>query len=198
MPCMLTRWRRLLAILAVLGSTLAGPRPAWACSCAPPEQPPNAFAQADAVFAGTVTAINDVGLGSLLVNQIRDWLGLGLHSGLYGRQITLAVNDSWKGVTTTRVRLVTGYGSADCGYTFVVRNQYLVYGYYAQDGLGTNICTRTTDVSSAGADLNYLQTQPKLALMPLPLASSQWLIYLSVPLVIGLLLLAIVVWKRRN
>ncbi|MET0647277.1 MAG: carboxypeptidase regulatory-like domain-containing protein, partial [Pyrinomonadaceae bacterium] len=50
-------------------------------------------------------------------------------------------------------------GGGDCGYTFEVGKQYLVYGYDSKAGgrIGTGICTRTRPLSEAADDLKFLR-----------------------------------------
>lgn len=160
-------WLRVCAALAVLGGLLlAPPGPVWACSCAQPRSPAVAAGDAVAVFSGAVTSIVD--RGSLnLPDVVRSWLGQP-HQTLGGdsRRVTLAVANSWKGVTETPVTIGTGNGNADCGFSFNVGGQYLVYAYDNQGQLVTNMCLRTAALSQASVDLTYLQTLPMLTVTP--------------------------------
>ena len=150
---MFKRLIRLLPLAALSAFLLAPPSPAWACSCVPPDPPPIAFANTDAVFAGRVTQISDP-----------RWPG-GLVSSADPVRVVFQVNDSWKGVTTTTVLIATAVSGASCGYTFDVGRQYVVYAYNNNGVWGTNMCTRTNDVANAAVDLTYLNTLPKLALV---------------------------------
>ena len=64
---------------------------------------------------------------------------------------------SWKGSFGGRVEIYTSYGGGDCGYPFVVGNEYLVYAYRAPSGrLVTSICGRTRPIAEAREDLSAL------------------------------------------
>jgi len=187
----------LAALVATTVGTLLLPTgPVFACSCVPPEPPPTAFAQAKAVFVGTVTGITGQGLAPSLVELVRRWLSPSSPHAFYGRRVSVRVTDSWKGVTTANVELQTGYSSADCGYDFIVGNQYVIYAYQGQASLETNICRRTIDVASGASDLQYLQTLPKLGLTAAPSTPPLPLLFLSLGLLGGILLLT--VWARRR
>lgn len=198
---MSTRFRLLLRLLAaaVLVGLFSHPGPAAACSCIMPPQPSQAFNDAAAVFAGTVTSINNPSQVPLLPQLIDTWASW-THSpaafSFYNRRVTFAVTDSWKGVTTSTVTLKTGQGDADCGYLFARGRQYVVYAYDFQGaGLETNICTRTSDAGHAAADLNYLNTLPRLPLTPASLAG--WP-YLAVAALVGAAVLGSAVWFIRR
>ena len=167
---MLRRTRNLLRACAALmllgGLLLAPPGPVWACSCAMPSSPAVAAGDAAAVFSGTVTSIVDRGSFNFL-DEVLSGLGQPRQSlGGDSRQMTLAVADSWKGVTETPVTIGTDYGDADCGFSFNVGGQYLVYAYDNQGRLATNMCLRTAELAQAPADLSYLQAWPTLTVTP--------------------------------
>lgn len=152
---------RLLAVIALLGSLLAWPTPAWACTCGLQYEPPGAFAQADVVFVGTVVSVTDL---TWLTKF--DHLGVvstDLYPLLY-RRATFLVSESWKGVSTPHVLVRT------CGYPFTYGGQYLVYAYEGNSGLETDVCTRTEMVNLATADLNFLRNLPQV-----PLRLPTWL-----------------------
>ena len=174
-------FQRLLRLLP-FAFLLVAPSRAWACSCVPPDPPPIAFANMEAVFVGNVTQISDP-----------SWPG-GLVSSADPVRVVLQVNDSWKGVTTATVLVETAVSGASCGYTFDVGKQYVVYAYdHDNNGVwATNMCTRTNDVANAAADLTYLNTLPKLALIstsaPVPVA-----VYV-IGAAVGLVLAIVSVW----
>jgi len=147
-----------------------------------PGPPPQEFSQASAVFTGTVTNITDPRANIVipLFDRILNWLGLPSTSyygfgyssnALYGYRVELVVNSSWKGVSTTPVQIHTGYGGGDCGFGFVLGNQYLVYAYGPGNELGAGICSRTAEATNTAEDLAYLSTLPKLPLTPVTLVS---------------------------
>lgn len=151
----------LLRTLAVSTLLLAYPRLAGACSCAGSDSPSEAFDGAHSVFVGTVTSIHGSRSGSGLADRVRDQLGL---EEPYGREVRFTVTDSWKGVQSATTGVWTGFGGGDCGIGFNVGSSYLVYAFESEGASYTGICTRTMDVSSASADLAYLQSQPHLTL----------------------------------
>jgi len=187
---------RLAAIIIALGAMLLPVGPVFACSCAAPESPPTGFVHADAVFLGTVTGISAQPPAPSLLDRLRSWLGLPSTGPYYGRQVSVRVSDSWKGVTTATIELHTGFGDADCGYNFRVGSQYVIYATQGQTGLVTSICVRTIDVASGAADLQYLQTLPRLSLTAAPPTSPLPLLFSSLGLLGGILLLT--VWARRR
>src|SRR5438093_9468521 len=118
--------------------------------------------QAKAVFWGTTTGKADI---SGWWWRLR-WV-FGLAPSTHGMQYTFAVQTSWKGVTTTEVTVITGYGRGDCGVVFDMGQQYVIYAFGRRDGgLGTNICTRTAKAAHGSRDLSYLRTLPALPLQP--------------------------------
>ena len=72
-------------------------------------------------------------------------------------KVTFKVENSWKGTLPTEVILFTGRGGGDCGYRFLVGQDYLVYAYGKDlDHLSTNICQRTAPFSPNSDDLKIL------------------------------------------
>jgi hypothetical protein len=142
------------------------------CSCARPFPPPRAALQTSAaVFTGRVLWISP---------KAQD------------QEVWFWVTGSWKGASSGIVRVSTSYDSAACGYHFVAGQNYLVYAYATSGRLYTNICTRTTGVSRAGADL--------AALGPATLPVLPWFV-LTVMFALGLgaaLLLCRSAGKRRG
>lgn len=161
--------RRLLVVftVAIMASvTLAHPKPAWACSCVFPPTPADALSQWEAVFQGTVVSVAEARPWPF-VDQIRNWLGLPYVYDYGSRLFSIEVTRSWKGVTTTRVDIRTGYGAGDCGYGFITGIEYVIYAGQTPDGdWGTNICSRTNPTTSAVDDLTYLGPLPTLSLSP--------------------------------
>ncbi len=154
---------RFAYLAAILVALLARPVPVWACSCAMPGTPAQAYSQAQAVFVGTVTGVRN--------NQTPGWLAP-LLQRLPGYQFPspvqaeFNVSAAYKGLTVSSVVVNTGAGDADCGYAFAPGGQYVVYTYGQDGGQYTNICMRTSDVAYAVDDLAYLQTLTPLALAP--------------------------------
>jgi len=115
------------------------------CSCLELPEARVALASAAAVFLGTVTNIEEISF---------DRGG----EGIPGREVSLRIHASWKGVDeASQVMVVrTGYGAGDCGFDFERGTVYLVYAYESGDGLSTSICTRTAAARTAQADFEVL------------------------------------------
>lgn len=119
--------KRILFSLVAVGVLFSGIR-AEACSCLPPPAPKIALEKAGAVFLGVVTKLE-------LVQDPSSWPKV---------KATLAVNRTWKGVTTKTVEVTTSRGGASCGFGFQLGQEYLVYAYTAKTGeWTTSLCTRT-------------------------------------------------------
>jgi hypothetical protein len=137
------------------------------CTCAQAIEPASsAFAKASAVCAGTVLETIAPNDKPPYVEWTENLPGVAWH-GFSVWRVSFAVNDSWKGVTTTTVTVRTQFG-VDCGYRFAVGGQYLIYARQGRDGLETNVCTRTSELAAASTDLAFLQTQPGLHLTGSP------------------------------
>lgn len=78
------------------------------------------------------------------------------------RLIRFAVADRFRGQTENMVEVITGRGGGDCGYSFEIGKNYLVYTFEREDGrLGTGICSRTRELSNAVEDLEYFRELSK-------------------------------------
>ena len=73
-----------------------------------------------------------------------------------GYYFEFEVERLFKGALSSEVAVLTGTGRGDCGCPFQVGEQYLVYASSTKKGLETNICTRTTNIGRADADLAEL------------------------------------------
>lgn len=188
---------RAVLCLALLGIQFAVPSSASACSCMMPSSPAQTFIDYDAVFTGKVVAIS-ANYSPVISFLDRMLSFLNLHptyfytDRFWGYDVTLALNKSWKGITTTRVTLHTGSGGGDCGYSFNQGSDYLVYAYRMQNNsdndLGVSICSRTTEISRATEDLTYLNTIPTLQLTPV--YDYSWLYFAGT----GLFALTVLLW----
>ena len=141
----------LLLAIAVFSSA-----PAYACSCAEPPPPAEAFEASSGVFAGTVVSIDPL---PELPGNVR---------------VTVAVNRVWKGRVAPAESILTVATDNLCGYPFVAGVEYLVYSrIHTFDCCGpqftANLCDRTRPVSQAKEDLVYLG-DPR----PLDAVESSW------------------------
>jgi hypothetical protein len=188
-----------LAVVLAALALLAAPAPVAACSCIMPDPPPGAFAQADAVFQGRVTSVVDRDVLTGFLDRLRQLAGLPVAYPVNSRLVTIAVSESWKGVTTSVVRVRTGLGGGgDCGYDFAAGAEYIIYAYAVPEGLTTNICTRTSEVARAADDVAFVSTLPALPLTP----AEQPVPWLPVGVLLvalaGLLAVFVVVRQRRR
>jgi hypothetical protein len=197
----------LLSVLLLLFMMFAVPQPAGACSCAMPGAPGVEFSQYDAIFSGRVTNIvNKLNPALSFIEKIGMALGFDpfifYTDRFWGNRVTFEVTHSWKLVDTTSVYVSTGNGGGDCGYGFSTGNDYLVYAYDdpGEPGidLGTSICTRTTDLSTAAEDLAFLKTKPTIALTQPP-PSWEQIGLTTIPVIfIFSVILVLFVWRRRQ
>src|SRR5574342_185020 len=81
---------------------------AYACTCIKPVPPAQAFAEADAIFMGTVVSFELTG----------DAFSL--------RLAKFAVSKIWKGERNAVSEILTANNSAACGYHFQVGDSYLI------------------------------------------------------------------------
>lgn len=165
---------RLVLCLSMLFTLLAHPSPAKACSCVEGTTIPNEFSQSDAVFSGKVVRIVDnyspiFSSLDMLMNKI--WLSpYFFHAGgkYWGYSVFLKIFDSWKGFAKNFIEIDTGNGMGDCGFSFALDKEYLVYASHAygipDNYLVAGTCSRTAEVSDAAEDLNYLNKFPVLPL----------------------------------
>ena len=171
-----SRYIRFIVCLSLVIVIFSRPTTASACSCVRPGLPAQEFQRAKAVFTGIVLRIVDEyvpvfstldRLSIAIGQQPYFWLQAGRYVGY---RVDFAVKNSWKGIEKTTVIVDTGYGMGDCGYPFLLGNEYLVYASYP-GGMPNNywitsICSGTTEISTATEDLNYLNPLPKISLNP--------------------------------
>src|SRR5215470_662562 len=122
---------------------------AFPCSCAEPGLPCNDYGEAAVIFLGRV-------VGSAERRTIADEKGNKIVYDV--GTIRFLVQENYKGAPGYEVEIHSGTGGGDCGYWFLRNESYVVYAYGdPQTGLSTNICTRTSHVSQAGEDLEFLR-----------------------------------------
>ena len=200
----------LMICVAILFTLFARPSSVDACSCAAGVTVTEEFAQDDAVFTGTVIRIVD---HYAPIFAYLDYILSKLGSSPYffyhfvenderrlGFSVFFKVIDSWKGVEKTLAEVNTGRGGGDCGYQFVVGEEYLVYAnpaYGIPDNYWvTGICTRTAPLSNAKEDLNYLASIPIIPLqfsIPIPWVEEDWIFFL-----LSLIALGLIIVTRRH
>ena len=133
-------------LTTIVAMAVAGAGMAEACSCIAPPPPKKALEQANSVFSGKVTKIEEAGESELAV--------------------TFELATTWKGAAGKEVTLYTANQSAACGYGFEEGKSYLVYAHQIKRGeekvLETNICTRTALLADAKEDLKDLGAGKKV------------------------------------
>ncbi len=110
---------------------------AFGCTCMHLSRPiENEFKGRDAIFSGKV-------IRTVKTSQ-------------NNRQVTIRVENSWKGKVSKTVTISTSAFSSMCGYTFAKGKRYLIYAYGERNDLSTNICSRTKLLSDAEEDIEIL------------------------------------------
>lgn len=114
---------------------------ASACQCFPTHDPAVECGQVDAVFMGVVLSISPA-------------------SEPYLVDMVIGVTGYWKGTIVPFMHVYTGTGDGDCGITLQLYEEVLIYAidsdFECCPGAYTDACRRTSYISSAGADLEFL------------------------------------------
>lgn len=142
--------RRLAFVGVILLSVTAGVYTAQACSCMLPPPPPEALADAAAVFVGEVINID----------------GATDKGGFALLRVRFRIESTWKGDVEETVEVRTASHSAACGYPFKQGNAYLVYAHEHEGLLRASLCSRTTAIENADADLEALGASSKPGQLP--------------------------------
>ena len=201
-------WFRLMICVAILLTLFAHPSLASACSCEADITIPDNFVQHDAIFTGKVIRIVDNYFPIFsTADTVMSRFGFSPYfffedEKRLGHSVFFKVINSWKGLKNTFVQVNTGRGEGDCGYSFAVDREYLIYGNYAygipDNYWVTSICSRTIEISNATEEMKYLSTMPILPLkftIPILLTEKDVILY-GLPLI--LVGIAIFVQRRRS
>lgn len=154
----------IVLLLAVLGVG-----PAFGCDFEEPPPPREAAEQADAMFAGTVTAVEPVGDMDVVA--------------------TFEVTRVWRGPSAATVEVRTPESSGMCGYVFEVDRDYLVYANERDGELETSIASRTAELKAADDDLQALgegeqpDVEDRRAVWPLAVATTTLVVLIAIALV---------------
>jgi hypothetical protein len=70
--------------------------------------------------------------------------------------VSFRVSEGWKGPEQDTLEVTTPRGGASCGYPFKEGQEYLVYAYGKEESLKVDLCSETTPLSKASADLEAL------------------------------------------
>jgi hypothetical protein len=125
----------------------------FACSCGE-SSPPESFAQAREVFAGTVIDIAREPASPAdprYLANVEPPPPQIIIIPLY--RVTFQVSETWKGSNTIIKVVVTGSGQGDCGVPFARGSDYLVY---TSDTGFVHACSGTSLYFLASADLEFL------------------------------------------
>ncbi len=136
--------RTRIIFLAVLIVILLADR-AYACSCVPRMPPCEAYKETPAIFIALVT---DIDLPSKDTNK--------------SPYAYLSIEQAFKGINETKIKMWQGSGSGDCSFVFEKGERYLIYAGYSDETkqFHTNICTRSRPLAYAAEDLDYLRGLP--------------------------------------
>ena len=149
--------RKVLFVLELLFAFCVSSFSAFACSCIMPGTVAEEVERADAVFKGTVIAVDNSDYRAYVFPDV---------------VVTFTVQEYWKGDVLDIVVIHTGQGGGDCGFSFEEGKSYLVYAYTDDNGdLHANICSRTALLSDAEEDLVKLHqgTIPDTLVYNIPL-----------------------------
>lgn len=80
----------------------------------------------------------------------------------YRAYYSFSVGRTIKGSLQDTVVIETGIGWGDCGYLFREDVEYLIYAYKRNGEYVTSICTRTTPIAAAAADLLFFSHLPDI------------------------------------
>lgn len=144
-------FHRLLIVGMLLLITVARSE---ACSCAGfgPACTEAVSPNVSAVFLGTVVSISSFRLPRSL--DARELSASLLGSTL---EVTLNVQEAYRGVSSKKVVVSTNRSEAACGFPFKIGEQYVVYATEYNGKLFTSICQRTLPLKVAHKDLEYLR-----------------------------------------
>jgi len=126
------------------------PKQAVACSCAMKNSPDEELKRSFAVFQGKVLK-KETKRYSLFTSSSADPV-----------YVTFTVHKVWKGIDTKTITIQTAVSGASCGYDFHQNQEYIVYAIKSNGKLEVNLCSRTSELSQANDDIQYLGTQIKV------------------------------------
>ena len=124
---------------------LGNPGEIHACKCAVPGTPSEELETSQAVFAGRVVSIQHSFDPNAASVSPEDRTTVGFE-----------VSTVWKGIVYEDMYITTPPTGGSCGFTFIEREEYIVYGYdsnYDDGGYTVGICSRTALLGLAQADL---------------------------------------------
>lgn len=133
----------IIGLLCTILTTFSFTVTCYACNCAINSVEAE-YENSSAIFSGKVIQLIDENKNKKLIST--------------GDQITviLEVQEVWKGVNESQIMLHTVRSSASCGYEFEIGKEYLIYATEREQGFHVSSCSRTTTLSHAISDIDYL------------------------------------------
>jgi hypothetical protein len=148
-------WARVVtaAGMALGASLTTAASPAQACSCKSSGPACQAYWNTDAVFDATVVRIERAPRDEVLGNELVT---------ISKRLVTLAVGQTWKGLESGRLQVVTDADEAACGFEFKEGVRYLVFARQGRSGeLEVSLCSATREFDGTGEAAEFLATLAK-------------------------------------
>jgi hypothetical protein len=131
-----------LSILVTVATCVGFTGKADACSCRVGPRK-NAFETSAAVFEGQVTAIALKPKPSGFPGEIAS--------------VSLTVIQAWKGIRTQQVTVLTPASASECGVSFQLGKNYLIYAAASEGSeLIVSACSRTREISKAETDIQAM------------------------------------------
>lgn len=143
-------WARAVTAAAVaLGASLTtAASPAQACSCMSSGPACQAYWNTDAVFDATVVRIERAPRDEVLGNEVVT---------VSKRLVTLDIRQTWKGLESGRLQVVTDADEAACGFEFKEGVRYLVFARQGRSGeLEVSLCSATREFDGTGDAAEFL------------------------------------------
>ncbi|WP_282942036.1 hypothetical protein [Paenibacillus sp. RC67] len=142
----------LITILFFSAATLR-PTSCYACSCAFPKTPDEAFDRSHTVFTGKVLDVKQKYASSE---------NYGAGTIAYRNLVLFEVMDSYKGVAQTQIIIDAGFGEDSCGYDYTLGEAYLVYASNVGTNtleLKTGYCSGTKELAIDDNDIQQLHKE---------------------------------------
>src|SRR5258708_1818767 len=137
--------KRIISYLFCIGIVLMA-SDAYACLCdGAPNPACRAYFEMPVIFSGTVLESSP---------NIEDYSSGGTYKAKF------RVENAYKSVDQKEVNV---FSDRRCGPHFEVGKKYLVYAYNVEAGLRTDMCTRTTEISRAQEDIEFISHLPTMA-----------------------------------
>lgn len=145
-------------LIVLAGATLLSTS-ALACSCLGVGEPACQAAgpvRGSAIFLARVTKIEIL---PKLSESPAEKITLASESR---KQVTLGIEEGYRGVNGNSVNVLTAEGEGACGYPFVDGERYLVYAGIENNKFYVSLCSSTKPAKFADEDIAYLRSMPNL------------------------------------